>query len=246
MLLYSVVCQRFSLHAAQSATGMQARELAIADGLVLRDAFIHGLGSGLGTLGTGSWFRWFRAFRLTDIAVAGAQPDTEEKVMTVIKMATWSERKVVGDALERRVKHELESRGWTAAPYGQALLPEPIVRALQCTESKMRWDPDIVASQGSTICLIDAKAAMRGDEARTYTVSRKALRAHMRMWVDLDLPIYYVFSNLGVATPAEVMQFCNLARLGDAGGYVSFGCGLPRPFDEVFGTPAMPSIAMAA
>lgn len=166
--------------------------------------------------------------------------------MTVTTMSSWVERKAVGDAHERRVKAELESRGWTVAHYGQALLPEPIVRALQCTESTMRWDPDLVASQGSTICLIDAKCAMRGDEARTYTVSRKALRAHMRMWVDLDLPIYYVFSNLGVATPSEVMQFCGLARLGDAGGYVSFGCGLPRPFDEVFGSPAMAAMSVAA
>jgi hypothetical protein len=148
----------------------------------------------------------------------------------------WTTRKATGDAHECRVQRELEARGWTVAAYGQGLLPEPIRRALQCTESTMRWDPDIVAARGSTMYLIDAKAAMRGDEARTYTISRKALRAHMRMWVDLDLPIYYVFSDLGVATPAEVMQFCGLERLGEAGGYVSFGCGLPRPFDEAFGS----------
>ena len=99
----------------------------------------------------------------------------------------------------------------------------------------MRWDVDMVAAHGSTVCLIDAKNSMRGDDAFTYTISRKALRAGIRMVAELDLPLYYVFANLGVATPAEVMQFCRLASLGEAGGYLSFPAGLPRPFDDVFG-----------
>jgi hypothetical protein len=147
----------------------------------------------------------------------------------------WAARKAIGDAHEVRVRTELERRGWTVAPYGQGILPDEITRALGRGESRMRWDPDFVAANGSTVCLIDAKSSMRGDDAWTYTVSRKALRAHLRLWVELDIPVVYVFGNLGVATPAEVMQFCRLSTIGEAGGYVTFPAGLPRPLDDMFG-----------
>ncbi|MEV1315415.1 hypothetical protein AB0J14_04940 [Micromonospora arborensis] len=149
----------------------------------------------------------------------------------------WAARKAVGDDHEHRIARELELRLWTVAPYGQGVLPDSIRRALGTTESQMRWDPDLVACQGSTLALIDGKCSMRGEAAHTFTVSRKALRAHVRMWAERDLPIYYVFANMGVATPAEVLQFCRLSSVGEAGGYVSFPAGLPRPFDEVFGPP---------
>jgi hypothetical protein len=155
----------------------------------------------------------------------------------VTALSTWAERKAVGDPHEDRVRSELEQRGWTAASYGQGILPEPIQRALKHTNSIMRWDPDLVAAQGSSICLVDAKSSMRGDDAWTYHVSRKAIRAHLRMWTELDLPIYYVFHNLGVATPAQLMQWCRLSTLGEAGGYLSIPAGLPVPFDDVFGMP---------
>jgi hypothetical protein len=161
-------------------------------------------------------------------------------------MATWANRKAVGDEHERRVREELERRGWTVSDYGQGILAEAIRRALQRTESGTRWDTDFLAAQGSTVCGIDAKSAMRGEDAHVYTLSRKALRAGLRLWVERDLPVYYVFANLGVATPAEVMQFCRLASVGEAGGYVSFPAGLPRPFDDVFGNPhvaAGPTVA---
>lgn len=166
--------------------------------------------------------------------------------MSNVITPSWEDRKAVGDAHEDRVRWELERRGWTVAPYGQGILPEQIRRALKQTDSPMRWDPDMVAANGSTVCLIDAKASMRGDDAWTYTISRKAVRAHLRMWSELDLPIVYVFSNLGVATPAEVLQFCRLQTTGSAGGYLSFPAGLPRPFDDYFGIPAHQVLTSAA
>lgn len=147
----------------------------------------------------------------------------------------WAERKAIGDAHEDRVRVELEWRGWTVTPYGQGVLPATTRAALRRTESRMRWDPDFVVSHGSAICLVDAKASMHGEDAYTYTISRKALRSGIRMWAELDLPLYYVFQNLGCATPVEIMQFCRLNTIGEAGGYVSFGSGLARPFDDVFG-----------
>jgi hypothetical protein len=148
---------------------------------------------------------------------------------------SFSERKAAGDGHEHRVREELERRGWTVSPYGQVVLADPIRRALQASQSRKRWDADLVAAHGSTVCLIDAKSSMRGEDAWTYHVSRKALRAGRDMAAFFDLPLYYVFANLGVATPTEVMQFCRLTCLGEAGGYVSFGSGLLRPFDDVFG-----------
>lgn len=163
-----------------------------------------------------------------------------------MNVTQWAERKAVGDAHEERVRGELERRGWTVAAYGQGILPEPIRQALRHTDSRMRWDPDFVAANGSTLCLIDAKACMRGEDSWTYTISRKAVRAHLRLWADLDLPVVYVFQNLGVATPSEVMQFCRLAAIGEAGGYLSFPAGLPRPFDDYFGVPTLGELPKAA
>jgi uncharacterized protein YceK len=160
-----------------------------------------------------------------------------------MSVINWAERKTVGDAHELRVRGELEQRGYTVSPYGQGVLAEPIRRALKMTDSSMRWDPDMVAACGSFICLIDAKTAMRGEEAHRYTISRKALSAHLRMSAMLDLPIYYVFSNLGVATAVEVMQHCGLARIGQTGGYVSLPASAPLPFDEVFGAPQAATLA---
>lgn len=157
--------------------------------------------------------------------------------MTVITMPTWAERKAVGDAHELRVAAELERRGWTVDLYGQGVLSEATRRALGHTDSPMRWDPDLIASRGSSLCLIDAKGSMKGDDAFNYTVSRKALAAGRELWERTDLPFYYVFANLGVATPVEVMQFCHLASIREAPAYVSFPSGLARPFDDTFGIP---------
>jgi len=155
----------------------------------------------------------------------------------VVKLSSWAGRKAVGDAHEERVRRELERRGWTVMPYGQGTWPEPIRAALRRTESVMRWEPDLLIAQGSTLRLIDCKAAMRGEDAFMYSISRKALRAHVRMFAERDLPIFYVFDNLGVLTPPEVMQNSRLETIGDAGGYLSISSGYPRPFDDVFGLP---------
>lgn len=157
--------------------------------------------------------------------------------MTISTMHSWDTRKAVGDAHEQRVAGELVRRGWTVDPYGQGVLSEVTRRALGHTESTMRWDPDLVASRGGAICLIDAKGSTKGDDAFNYTISRKALAAGRVLWERTDLPLYYVFANLGVATPVEVMQFCRLASIREAPAYVSFSSGMVRPFDDTFGVP---------
>lgn len=159
--------------------------------------------------------------------------------MTVLD---YVQRKAIGDNHEARVQQELERRGWTVGRYGQGILPEVVTRALGRTESRLRWDPEFVVANGSTVCLVDAKGARSGADAYTYTISRKALRAGLRITAELDLPLVYVFANLGVATPFEVMQFCRQLTLGESGGYLSFPSGLARPFDDMFG----PTLSLAA
>lgn len=166
--------------------------------------------------------------------------------MNVTTLPTWADRKAIGDAHEQRVAIELERRGWTVAHSGQGILPEPITRALGRTDSPKRWEPDLICALGSTVCLIDAKSSMRGEDAHIYTISRKALRAQISMAALYDLPIYYVFANLGTATPAEVMQFARIATVGEAGGYITIGSGLVRPFDDTFGNVPIGEIRRAA
>lgn len=149
----------------------------------------------------------------------------------------WSQRKAVGDAHEARVRAELEARNWTVQPYGQGIFSEQVRHALQTANSEMRYDPDMVAVRNTDICFIDAKASMQGRYADTYRITRRSLNAARRFWVMFDLPVWFVFSNMGVASPADVMDYCGLTRLGAAGGYVSFSAGLPKPFELIFGPP---------
>jgi hypothetical protein len=152
--------------------------------------------------------------------------------MTVIEFPV---RKAVGDAHEQRVRAELERRGWTVAEYGQGVLPDEIRRPLGRTNSRLRFDPDFIAARGSRVVMVDAKSSMRGENADNFTISRKALDAHMRLWVETGLPMLYVFANLGVASPADVLRFCGLKTTAEAGAYVSFSARMPGPFDATFG-----------
>lgn len=158
----------------------------------------------------------------------------------ITSITTWTRRKAVGDGLEKRVREELERRGWTVMPYGQGQWPEAISAALRMTDSTMRHEVDLIAVLGTTLRLIDCKASIRGAEANQYTISRKTLAAHLRMVVDRDLPVYYVFDNLGVLKPWQVLDINGLDRLGGPGGaYLTVPAGAPHPFDEVFGAPAV-------
>jgi hypothetical protein len=160
--------------------------------------------------------------------------------MTITTQASFEQRLATGLDHEQRVQTELEARGWAVSPYGEGVLSDPVRWALQRTESYRRSDPDFYAAHGSTIYGIDAKTAMRGELAAVYRISRRTLADHLRMWAEGEPPIYYVFGNLGVATPAEVLRFHGVDSISQvSGSYVVVDAGRPRPFDEVFGPPAL-------
>jgi len=154
---------------------------------------------------------------------------------------TFDQRLSIGLAHERDVAAELVLRGWTVDPWGQGVLSPATRRAVQNTESTLRWTPDFVASRDGTVVLIDAKGSTSPGSGR-HCVSRSALKAGTQYTAWMDLPLYYVFSDYGVMTPhelAEVGRDGPHLRVGESGAYILFGAGLCRPFDVVFGQPIL-------
>jgi hypothetical protein len=163
-------------------------------------------------------------------------------------MTSWGTRKQIGDALETHVRNELHSRGWAANRWGQGILDERIRRVLRHSESAARWTPDLIAGRGESICFIDCKASMTSRTSRRHAVERAAVRAHLQLVAWTHLPVYYVFDNLGVATPYDALI------AGTDGPDQCAGSGTPyfliaaandRSFDSVFGG-FVPPTSMAA
>lgn len=153
----------------------------------------------------------------------------------------FAERKAAGDAHEFRVRQELELRGWTVDSYGQGILSGEVKRALGRTESLTRWDPEFIAACGSVIRYVDAKGSLRGAHTDQNFISRKAVAAHLKLAAERDIPVFYVFDDLGVLTPAEVMRHAGVERLGNAAGYLAVPRKHSRSFDVVFGSPHTPT-----
>ncbi|MFC7619379.1 hypothetical protein [Microlunatus sp. GCM10028923] len=153
-------------------------------------------------------------------------------------MVNWEQRKRVGDSLERRVAEELRGRGWHVNAWGQGVLDEPVRQALRATETFARWTPDLVVARNRTVCFVDCKANMTGRVSRRHAIERAAVRAHLQLVAWNNLPVYYVFDSLGVATPYDVLM------AGEPGGTPRVGSGAPyflisaaydRSFDSIFG-----------
>lgn len=153
-------------------------------------------------------------------------------------MTSWGTRKEIGDALETHVRNELRSRGWAADRWGQGILDEQVRGILRQSDSAARWTPDLIAGRDDRICFVDCKAAMTSRASRRHAVERAAVRAHLQLVAWTNLPLYYVFDNLGVATPYDALI------TGTDGPRQSAGSGTPyfliaaandRSFDSIFG-----------
>ena len=149
---------------------------------------------------------------------------------------TWEERKAAGDAHEQRVAHELELRGWTVSQCGTGVYKPEIQWALGRSESSIREFPDLIAARDGEVVTIDCKERMSSAETGRYAISRRCLTAGMKfLGANAPVPLYYVFGNLGVLTPAEVMHYGSLGQRG--GSYYLVPGRLGHHFDDVFGTP---------
>lgn len=156
----------------------------------------------------------------------------------LVGMTAWDRRKKIGDALEQRVAGELRSRAWVVNPWGQGVLDERIRYALRRTDSFARWTPDLVAARDETVCFIDCKANMTGGTRRRHAIERAAVRAHLQLVAWTDLPLYYVFDDLGVATPYDVLmagQHGPTSNVGSGAPYYLINTSMDRPLDTVFG-----------
>ena len=163
-------------------------------------------------------------------------PDT---CVIVAAMTTWTERKTVGDLLEQHVAEELTIRGWTVNPWGQGVLTEEVRFALKSSDSYLRWTPDLVAARGESVVLIDCKARMTSSASNRNSIERAAVKAHLQFSAWTDLPVYYVFDNLKVLTPHDVLTSGRAGphtRVGSGAPYYLVPDALAKAFDALFGT----------
>jgi Holliday junction resolvase len=151
-------------------------------------------------------------------------------------MTTWEERKAAGDELERRVREELERRGWTVAEWGQAILPAAIRAAVSRTP--WRHFSDLVATRDGDLVAIDCKDRMASTQTGRYAIKRDCVSFGLQFHAAFGVPVFYVFGNLGVLTPQEVSSYGTIGPRGlwgRGGSYYLVSGRLGHRFDDVFG-----------
>lgn len=135
-------------------------------------------------------------------------------------MRHWQDRKTVGDAHERRVAAALRARGWTVQPCGQGTYPPAIRQALHQTRSALRQFPDLIAARGADLVTIDAKDRMPTTHTDRYAISRDTVNAGLLFTAaHAPTPLYYVFGDLKVLTPAEVVHYAAHALRHRSGSF---------------------------
>lgn len=153
-------------------------------------------------------------------------------------MPSFQQRKAAGDAHEQRVAGQLTQRGWNVNAWGQGVLTAPVCLALRHSNSSLRWTPDLIAAKDDQVVLIDCKTRMTSHTTQRHAVERAAVTAHLQLVAWTQLPVYYVFDNLDVLTPYDVLS------TGKRGPYTGTGSGTPyfligaahsSPFNEIFG-----------
>lgn len=155
-------------------------------------------------------------------------------------MADWHTRKAKGDEHEHDVKILLEQCGWTVQFCGQGTFLPHIQEALCRTDSALRQFPDMIAARGHDLVVIDAKTRMESTGTNRYAISRTCLHAGLQMTGTLaPVPLFYVFGDLGVLTPPEVMAYSCHAKIHTSGSYYLVDTRYAHRFDEVFGPRAL-------
>lgn len=157
-------------------------------------------------------------------------------------MDGYAVRKPVGDAHELRVAAEFRRCGWVTGEWGQAVLPVPVREALVASRSRWRYFPDLVAARGGEVVTVDAKDRLASATSDRYAVSRECVSFGLQFMAAFGLPVFYVFGDLRVLTPQEVMTFGTLGPRSHAGAYYLVSSRVGRGFSMVFGDP----VAVAA
>lgn len=151
-------------------------------------------------------------------------------------MTGWQERKATGDRHEALVMGALEARGWSVHPCGQDTYPLAVQQALGRTDSALRYFPDLLAARGREVVAVDCKARMSSTHTGRFAISRTCLRAGLQfVGVNAPLPLFYVFGDLSILTPSEVMHYCSIGLRHPGGSYYLVDTSGAHQFDEVFG-----------
>ncbi|GGX43092.1 hypothetical protein [Streptomyces chryseus] len=151
-------------------------------------------------------------------------------------MTQWQDRRLVGEAHERRVAAALRARGWTVHPCGQGTYPPPVRDALRRTRSALRHFPDLIAARGADLVTIDAKDRMPSTDTDRYAISAATVNAGLLFTAaHAPTPLYYVFGNLKVLTPAEVVHYTAYALRHRSGAFHLVRAERAHRFDDVFG-----------
>ncbi|MEU1134372.1 hypothetical protein ABZ383_31700 [Streptomyces sp. NPDC005900] len=151
-------------------------------------------------------------------------------------MTQWQHRKQVGDTHEQRVTIALQRRGWTVQPCGQGTYPPRIQHALARTRSALRQFPDLIAARGGELVTIDAKDRMPSTHSTRYAISSATVNAGLVFTAaHAPTPLYYVFGDMRVLTPAEVLHYTAHALRHRSGAYHLVRTDHAHFFDDVFG-----------
>lgn len=157
-------------------------------------------------------------------------------------MTTFVERLQQATRHESAVLDALRRRGWTAELFGQGQLSEGVRNLLRRTRSPVRWMPDIVACRQfpskTLVVFVDAKSGERWRDTGNHDIEVAAVNAALAFHEFSECPVYYVFADYGVLSPAQIIE------LGTPGSWRGSGSGTPfllvpvascYPFDAAFG-----------
>lgn len=143
-------------------------------------------------------------------------------------MSGFQERLGPAQEWEQDLIGRLQDRGWLAAPFGQAQIPEEMRPHLwrwlddYGRTTLLRWTPDIIAVRPTSdpfACLIDAKTeSEKNRNSENYSVEVNAVDAGLAIVRDWHMPLFYVWPDGGVLTPNQVVNRWNRKMDGNGAG----------------------------
>jgi hypothetical protein len=128
-------------------------------------------------------------------------------------------------------------------PGARAFLPEQTRQAIRNARSRFQHFPDLVAARSGEVVTVDAKDCMRSTDTDRYAISRECVSFGLHFYAAFGLPLFYVFGNLGVLCPAEIMSYGNVGPRSTGGAYYLVSGRIARIFDDVFGQPGIEDMA---
>lgn len=162
-------------------------------------------------------------------------------------MNSFAKRMAAAIAHERQVCDALRVRGWTAEPFGQGQVSEPLRQQWRKVPTLSRWMADIIAAKTfpsrTLVVFIDAKAGIRYRNTGNHDIEVSALESAEK-WIEFsgdECPYYFVFKDGSVATPGMVRELAVRGTYRDSGSgtpFVLIPAVACRPFDSIFGIPA--------